>query len=295
MNPAQGPFKLSEFLGSQAPRVDIVDVGAMALDGHVNEYSALVKHGNGNVVGFEPIPEECEKLNKTAGKKQRFLPYFIGDGSEGEFKLCSAPMTSSLLEPNLPMLRKFNDLEELTTPVARSRVQTRRLDDIPEITAMDMLKVDVQGLELAVLKGAERLLKDAVVVQCEVEFVEMYKGQPLFAEIDIELRRQGFCFHTMGPGMGRCFKPLVNVQVPGGRLRQIMWNDAVYVKDWMRLEALSPEQLLKMAVILNDCYFSSDLAAHLLQHYDARTGKSLWKPFLRRLVGTVPENLPPLQ
>lgn len=295
MNPATGPFKLSEFLGSQAPRVDIVDVGAMALDGHVNEYSALVKHGNGYVVGFEPIPAECEKLNRNAGKKQRFLPYFIGDGSEGEFKLCSAPMTSSLLEPNLPLLRKFNDLEELTTPVQRSKVQTRRLDDIPEITAMDMLKVDVQGLELAVLRGGERLLRDAVVVQCEVEFVQMYQGQPLFADVDAELRRQGFCFHTMGPGMGRCFKPLMNTRDPGARLRQILWNDVVYVKDWMRFDVLTPEQLLKIAVIMHDCYQSSDLAAYALQHYDAKTGKSLWRPFLRRLTGTLPENLPPLQ
>jgi FkbM family methyltransferase len=287
-------FKFGAVLGAQSPRIDVVDVGAMDIDA-TNEYSALVRQGNGYVIGFEPIQAECDKLNATAGKKQRFLPYFIGDGSEGEFKLCSAPMTSSLLEPNMPLLRKFNDLAELTTPVSRTKVQTRRLDDIPEIAAIDFLKVDVQGLELAVLRGGERLLKDAVVVQTEVEFVPMYIGQPLFADVDTELRRQGFAFHTMGSGLGRCFKPLINVGDPSRRLGQILWTDAVYVKDFMRFQELSPEQLLKIAIIMHDCYGSSDLAGYALRHYDVMTGKSLWKVFMQRLTGTVPPPPPPLE
>jgi FkbM family methyltransferase len=290
-----GPsFKMSAFLGSAAPRIDIVDVGAMMLDGALDEYAPLVQSGLGHVVGFEPIPEECDKLNRAARKNQRFLPYFIGDGSEGEFKQCSAPMTSSLLEPNLPLLRKFNQLEELTTPVKRWKVQTRRLDDIPEITAIDYLKIDVQGAELAVLQGGERLLKDAVVVQTEVEFHPMYVGQPLFAEIDIELRRQGFGIHAMGAGMGRCFRPLIPQGDPTIKLHQVLWNDVVYVKDFMRFGELSAPQLLKIALISHDCFGSYDLTGYALQHYDAKTGKGLWKIYMQRLTGQAPPPPPPL-
>ena len=43
-------------------------------------------------------------------------------------------MTSSMLEPNIPLLRRFVQLEEVTTVVERSEMATRRLDDLlPEI------------------------------------------------------------------------------------------------------------------------------------------------------------------
>lgn len=39
-------------------------------------------------------------------------------------------MTSSMLEPNIPLLRRFVQLEEVTTVVERSEVLTKRLDDL---------------------------------------------------------------------------------------------------------------------------------------------------------------------
>lgn len=60
----------------------------------------------------------------------RFLPWALGDGSRGQFRRCSAAMTSSMLEPNIPLLRRFVQLEEVTTVVERSEVLTKRLDDL---------------------------------------------------------------------------------------------------------------------------------------------------------------------
>ncbi|MFY7697106.1 MAG: hypothetical protein ACOVQK_12230 [Cyanobium sp.] len=38
------------------------------------------------------------------------------------------------------------------------------------------------------LQNATTVLATASVIQCEVEFVELYKGQPLFADVDSFLR-----------------------------------------------------------------------------------------------------------
>jgi methyltransferase FkbM-like protein len=101
-------------------------------------------------------------------------------------------MTSSLYAPNTPLLAAFDRLEELVRVVREIPIETHRLDDVPEAAGADYLKIDVQGAELDVLRGAPRLLAEALVVHAEVEFVPLYREQPLFADVDRTLRGAGY-------------------------------------------------------------------------------------------------------
>jgi FkbM family methyltransferase len=217
---------------------------------------------------------------------ERFLPYFVGNGSKGTFHECNFPMTSSLYEPNTPLLAKFQNLEEVVRVVKTSLVETTRLDDIPEVRGADLLKLDIQGAELRALQGGEKMLDDVLVVQTEVEFVEIYKGQPLFADVDAFLRCRNFQFHKMS-WTGRTFKPLVVTNNPNAS-SQWLWGDAVYVRDFMTFDKLAPEALLKLACILHENYRSCDLVAVALEAYDRRTGSQLQKAYLTRLVAHRP-------
>jgi FkbM family methyltransferase len=268
-------------LRAAAPTVKIIDIGAMSIGtDKQHQSSRLVKAGKANVIGFEPVAEACEKLNaESAGTPQRYLPYAVGDGSEGEFRETNQPMTSSLYEPNTKLLEQFQALAELTTVVKRTRIQTKRLDDIAEVADADYLKMDVQGAELDILRGATRTLSSVVAVHTEVAFVPMYCDQPLFADVDAELRRRGFILHNLYSLAGRAFKPFVKNNDVGERISQHLWGDAVYVRDFMRLDALTPEQLLKLALIVHETYLSFDLAAYVLRAYDRMTGKTLGADF----------------
>jgi hypothetical protein len=165
-------------------------------------------------------------------------------------------------------------------------VSTTRLDDIAEISDIDFIKIDVQGSELVVFKNASRVLSSAVLIQTEVLFVELYKGQPMFADVDTFLRANGFQFHTLNGFSGRAFKPLVANGDVNSAFRQALWSDAVYARDWMRLEDLSEAKLRNYAILAHDVLRSYDLAHLALSALDDKTGGRHAADYLRRLTAS---------
>ena len=96
-------------LGKKPP-INVIDVGAMILGAEHDAYFNLVEANIARVIGFEPVPEECEKLNALAAKGNRFLPYALGDGSERTLHVCNFPMNTSMYEPNRELLERFQNL-----------------------------------------------------------------------------------------------------------------------------------------------------------------------------------------
>ena len=262
--------------------LDILDIGA-ALD-EKPPYQSLVDAGRARIIGFEPDAKECEKLNRTYGEPHRFFPFFAGDGNPAVFHQTNWALTGSLYEPNTPLLEKFNNLAEVVSPVATHAIETKRIDDIPGVGNVDFIKIDVQGAELVVLRNALEALSGALLIQAEVEFVELYRGQPMFADVDSFLRNQGFQFHAFNGFSGRAFKPLIANNDPNAAVRQVLWSDALYVRDWMRLPELDALKLKKYAVLAHDVLQSCDLAHVVLSALDGKTGGDFAPRYLERLV-----------
>jgi FkbM family methyltransferase len=226
------------------------------------------------VIGFEPNPTEYRKLRDSAQKDHVYLPYAIGDGNDAVLNICQSPGMTSLLEPNLELLKLFHGYGEWGQIAERVPVATRRLDDVTEIDRVDYLKLDVQGSELAVLRGGARTLQKTLIVHLEVPFVPLYKEQPLFGDLDLFLRAAGFGIHSFRSIKTKALKPLlVNNDVYAG-INQLFEADAVYVRTIERLSELSPGDLLKIARVAHDIWGSYDLAALALWHADAKEGSS---------------------
>jgi len=277
-------FSLCDLLANKSEPIKIVDVGAMMVDDKP-DYYPLVEAGVAKVVGFEPDEKECQKLNQFQNDGCSFLPYMIGDGSERTFNICNYNMTSSLYEPNTNLLEKFQCLSELIQVVERTTVSTKRLDDIDEAQGADYLKIDVQGAEVDVFNGAENSLADIMIIHTEVEFVPLYIGQPLFAEVDQALRKHGFLFHKFYRNglAGRIFKPLMVENSPGKAASQVLWSDAIFVKNFLHYDQMPPEKLLKLAVILHEVYGSYDIVHYILQQYDKHTSSKCAEQYLQLL------------
>jgi protein O-GlcNAc transferase len=246
--------------GLLAPHIDgytVVDVGAHGT-GEADVYAQALVGEDAMVIGFEPNSHECARLNELWSGRRRFFPYAIGNGTCGTFHICRAPLTSSLLRPNQPLLTEFENLAELCEVIEEIPIETVRLDDVKEIRAVDFLKLDIQGLTLIALENAEKLLDRTTVVHAETEFVPIYAGESLFSECEIFLRHQGFMFHHFHNLEGR---RMMHGAFPVGRApSQTLWADAVFVPSLQRLDRLPSRDLVRLAWTMDVVYGACDMA-----------------------------------
>ena len=261
------------------PKINIIDIGALNVGNEI--YHPLVKKNLCTVIGFEPIEEECRKLNQLYNGRHRFLPYAIGNGEEQSFHITASPMCSSLFEPDLELSEKFSNYAHLRRVIEVKKIKTHRLDDVSEIdSSIDYLKLDVQGAEFQIFQNAEKILKQCVIIHTEAMLIPLYKNQPLLSDIDEVLRKHGFLHHKFLGFGGRPFKPFFkNESYPRASIGQQMWTDVVYVKNFMHFDQLQPAKLISLGIVLHEVYRSVGLCHLALQAYDRKTGSSIAKKY----------------
>jgi FkbM family methyltransferase len=255
-----------------------VDVGALRITGEPEAWIRWAQEGYAEVLGFEPIQDECDQLNHLAraiGPNICYLPFALGDGAEHILHITNAPMTSSLFPPARSTIDQFHALGDLMQVVRKEQIKTYRLDDIKDAASTDFLKLDVQGAELMILEHSLNALQSASVIQCEVEFIELYEGQPLQADVDRFLRSQGFCLLRYSYTMGRPFKPWQHAGNPTSAISQMLWGDAIYVRDFRKLAQWTDRQLQAAAFILHTLYDAFDLVHLILKEIDMRHASEL--------------------
>lgn len=112
----------------------------------------------------------------------------------GVLHVTRAPGCSSLLPADRALADSFSRGHRYETERTVDLV-TRALDDVVRdevVRHPRYMKIDVQGWEQAVFDGASSLLaEELVAVRTEVSFRPIYRGQPLFPDIDESLQSQG--------------------------------------------------------------------------------------------------------
>ncbi|MCY1669395.1 FkbM family methyltransferase [Rhizobium sp. SL86] len=234
----------------------IVDVGAQTLGAGSHAYNALMEFCPVEVIGFDPLQERLEERLESEGRDNiTLLPYALGDGLTHTLYVNNVDATSSLY----PLFKEGNDRFPLLAPLETVRtetVDTRRLDAVISHQQVDFLKLDVQGGELLVLQHATEVLKKTAVVQCEVEFTPIYRGQPLFGEIATFLAQHGFYFldfNFLGHYAHRNDSGFSNND-------RLMWADAVFLR-----ESDDSDMRAAQALCATLIYNKLSLAAYLLR------------------------------
>lgn len=262
----------------------VSNVGSRKMDAH-DDYATLgwgVFAPNLSIYGFDADAATCDEANDDLAHRnidwvEKHLPLALADKAETRtLYVTKHPMCSSLYPPNEDLLCRFNDLGEVASLDHTTRIQTTTLDQYcaeNNISGVDFLQVDVQGADLLVLKGAQQILDSSTLaVQVEVEFQELYSGQPLFADLDTWMRAQGFKLHELHPTRRvRAASPIHSTIHPG----QLLWGEAYYLRDLLDPETDSrwvhPDHFLKLACIADILDFA-DYAYELLEQLVLRYG-----------------------
>jgi len=165
----------------------VLDVGASR--GQFALFAAS-RFPGARIVSFEPLPEPAADLRRIMGDRVEVRETAVGATSgTAAINVSARDDSSSLLPIGARQEREFPG----TGADRTIEVPLTTLDDaLPAAPARPcLLKLDVQGLELEVLKGATRTLEavDEALIECS--FVELYEGQALADEIVEFLRGTG--------------------------------------------------------------------------------------------------------
>jgi FkbM family methyltransferase len=160
----------------------VVDVGA-----NRGQFSLVCRQlrPSASIVAFEPLAEPAAIYRALfAGEPRVRLHECALAPSRGEMSMhLSARDDSSSL---LPISRAQTHNFPGTEMVGIRSVATGPLPDfvrLSELGARSLLKIDVQGFELEVLKSAESLLPQFNWIYVECSFVPLYEGQALAPEV----------------------------------------------------------------------------------------------------------------
>ena len=225
-----------------------------------------------SLIGFEPNKEECKKLNASGCgyRKSEFFPYAIGEHNEKRpFYITDYHECCSLLQPNFEWLKRF-DYGSFFNVKRTSETETISLNSIEKLSdyRIDAIKIDAQGNELPILKGAESILNDVFLIEIETGLHKNYIDETTFDELCPYLNHKGFiCMEVFTqPAQKRKNKAREWKSAKG----QAMACESIWIRDLIKCERNFLHSLEKsdFLSILSLCWLFgySDYALELLDH-----------------------------
>lgn len=183
---------LPEDLKVLVDREDPVIVDGGANQGDTTQ-TFLSQFRQPTIYAFEANKDLTQFLEKKFANKPsvRIVPKALGNQTgQVKFNISNNLPSSSFLER-----AELNKTYHGYTTATQAEVfaDMVKLEDVlKDKNPIDLLKLDVEGYELEVLKGAENILPNIRIIMTEVWFAGGYKDAPHFADIDQYLRAHNF-------------------------------------------------------------------------------------------------------
>jgi FkbM family methyltransferase len=181
----------------------ILDVGANS-----GQYAKSTMHElgyKGNIVSFEPLAEAYSILKEISEKYKKWTvhPYALGDlNCYKNINIAKNSYSSSILG----MLDTHINAAPESIYIGSEEIQVKTLDSIFKELCIEnkniFLKIDTQGYESKVLKGAENSLINIDTIQIEMSLVPLYEEELTFTKMCQYLEEKGYTLVSLEPGFG---------------------------------------------------------------------------------------------
>lgn len=165
-------FEINNFKKLISKSYKVIEVGAHI--GYLTQFFENLVSSNGEVLVIEPSPINRKFLQKNINKKTLILPIALSDKSGNEkFYIDEYGGFTNSLKQNFTT-SKNNELQETqftkNTKVKYIQVEVSTIDEICNKHKFypDFIKIDVEGAELEVLKGAKNILRSIRSIMIEI-------------------------------------------------------------------------------------------------------------------------------
>jgi FkbM family methyltransferase len=248
------------------------------------------------VYAFEPDEAECERLTREAKDTDRDVQFFpVGLwGHKGtlSFECNKTGGGSSFLHQNRRVTDrwKFENPQDAVRasdiffPVQESPIAVASLESWSRennVPGVDFIKLNVQGGELEILRGAGALLDGSLGLLVEVAFVESYENRPFFSDIDPFLRDRGFSFFDLLAHhyVGRASAPIVAQHLRSAKPAlgqlisswgQLIEGHALYLRDPIAGPGQDPPGRIIKLICIAEIFGQVEYAFELLGWLTAR-------------------------
>ena len=160
----------------------VLDVGA-----NMGQYATGLRKAGyaGHILSFEPVRECFDALSRHQDERWHIFNYALGSSDQVlDMHITHKNVFSSFLQPNRYSTERFL---QSASVIKTERVVVQRLDDIfsgivPIAEPHVFLKLDTQGYDLEVLKGARQVMPFIHGLQSEISCKAIYSGMPTHLE-----------------------------------------------------------------------------------------------------------------
>jgi 2-O-methyltransferase len=191
------PHKTVDILKPLLPDNPII-VEAGAFDGNDTNKMAL-QWPQGIIHAFEPVPEIYQRLLKNTNTFSNicYYPFALSDhNGMAQFYISERPTRPGIASQAGSLHKPKERLSKSPLIFPRTAVvPTITLDQWTyenNISYLDLLWLDTQGHELAIMQAALHIIQNTKVVLAEVSFIESYEGQPRYEEVVAWMVDHGF-------------------------------------------------------------------------------------------------------